>query len=156
MRLHVVADRLDDAALEAVLVRAAGDGADAVDVGAEASRRSIRSTAGRPPSSRRLPSSQVERRLGDGRLLPVGDELAEELGNAAGVRQVERFAGDLVLEGDLQAAVDVRHVLQVGLDQVGVEVRGLEDLRVGLEVDGRAVPAKGAELSRARWRPCRA
>ena len=36
VRLHVVADRLDDAALEAVLVRAAGGGADAVDVGAEA------------------------------------------------------------------------------------------------------------------------
>ena len=54
--------------------------------------------------------------------------------------------GHLVLEGDLQAAVDVRHVLQVALDQVGVELRGLEDVRVRLEVDGGAVAAEGADL----------
>ena len=62
------------------------------------------------------------------------------------MRQVERLLGDLVLEGDLQAAVDVGHVLQVGLDQVRVELRGLEDVRVRLEVDGRAVAAERAEL----------
>ena len=60
--------------------------------------------------------------------------------------QLEGFLGDVVLESDLQPAMDVRHVLQVGLDQVRVELRRLENLRIRLEVDGGTVAAKRAEL----------
>ena len=42
------------------------------------------------------------------------------------MRQVERLLRDLVLEHDLQAAVDVRHVLEVFLDPFGVELRVLK------------------------------
>ncbi len=42
------------------------------------------------------------------------------------------------------------------LISIGIEVGGLEDLRVGLEVDGGAVAAEGAELFAARRPACRA
>src|SRR5262245_60505548 len=71
---------------------------------------------------------------------------------AAGVGQVVRFAGGLVLEDDLQATMDVRHVLQVSLDDFRVEVRRLEDVGVRLEGDDRAVPAERANLLQVRCR----
>ena len=40
--------------------------------------------------------------------------------------------------------------------RLGVELRGLEDLGVGLEVDGGAVAAEGAELFQLGWPACRA
>src|SRR5262249_54111268 len=76
----------------------------------------------------------------------------QELRDATGVGQVERLPGHLVLEGDLQSAVDVTHVLQAGLDDLRVEVRGLEDLRVGLEIDDRPVAAGGANFFKVRSR----
>ena len=156
VRLHVVADRLDDAALEAVLVRAAGRGADAVDVGADRSRRSTsvhcRATSIFSP----LPCEQWNGVSVTAGFWPSVTSRLQKLRDAAGMRQVERLLGDLVLEGDLQAAVDVGHVLEVGLDPVRVELRGLEDVRVGLEVDGGAVAAERAELFELGRPACRA
>jgi len=66
------------------------------------------------------------------------------------MRQVERLFRDVVLERDLQAAVDVRHILQPALNHVGVELRRLENLGVRLEIDLGAVAAKRTELLQLR------
>src|SRR5690349_21631639 len=62
------------------------------------------------------------------------------------MRQVVRLLGDLVLEGDLQAAVNVRHAFKVFADPFRIKLRRLEDVGVRLEVNSRAVAAEGGEF----------
>src|SRR5262249_45259325 len=81
-----------------------------------------------------------------------GDEALQELRDAARMRQVMRLLGDLILEGDLQTAVDVRHAFQMFADPLGVKLRGFEDVGVRLEINGRAVAAEGAELFQSTGR----
>ncbi len=136
---------LADAGLEAVFVRAAGRGADAVDVGADRFIGRFGPLEG-DFHLFAVVALDGERLLGDGGLLAVGDELGEEFRDTAGVGEVVRFAGDVVLERDLQAAVDVGHIFEVGFDLFGIEARGLKDVGVGLEGDDGAVAAKRADL----------
>ena len=60
------------------------------------------------------------------------------------------FAGRFVLEDDLQAAVNVRHVFEPFADRCGIELSRSEDVAVRLEEDGCAVPARGVEFLQRR------
>ena len=142
MCLHVIADRLGNARLETAFVRAAGGGANAVHIRTDAFVGRFR------PLQRHfhllaVVAGEKKWRLRHGRLLPLGDQPPQELRNAARMGQIERLLGDVVLERDGEAAVDIGHVLQVGLDQVRIELGRLEDLVVRLEVDDGAVAAEG-------------
>ena len=112
VRLHVVADRLDDGPLEAALVRAAGSGADAVDVGTNHLVGRLGPLQG-DFHFVAVAARQTEGSLGDGRLLALGDQPGQEFGDAAGMGEVLSLARHLVLEDDLQPGMDIRHVLQV-------------------------------------------
>ena len=149
--LAVVLHGLADGGFQAVLVGAAAGGADAVDVGTDRLVGRFRPLKGAldPLAGVAL---DAEDRLGDGRLLGALDEFGEVLGDAAGVAELGRLAGQLVLEGDLQAGVDERHVFEPALERVRVEPGDLEDAVVRLEVDRRAVAPRRAGLLQLRQR----
>ena len=78
----------------------------------------------------------------DGLLEAVGDLLAlvqelDEVDDAAGVAELVHARGELALvgEGDLEAAVQERHLLEAVVQGVVVVDRGLEDVGVGPEGD---------------------
>ena len=107
VRLDEVAHRLDDARLEAGLVRAAGAGGDAVDVGADVLVGGL-GPLQRDLDARTRPCARARRRCGwIGALAALGDDLRQVVGDAAVVRELELLAGGLVLEDDVQPAVQV-------------------------------------------------
>ncbi len=77
--VHEIADRLDDAALEAALVGAARRGADAVDVGADRLVGRFGPLQGDLHLLAVALRASVNGSLGDRRLLAVGDEPLQEL-----------------------------------------------------------------------------
>ncbi len=151
VRLDVVANRPADGVLQAAFVGASRRRADAVDV------RAHRFVGRFRPLKRDLHLFAVvagcgERSFRHRRLLAVNHEASQEFGDAAGVRQVERLFRHIVLEMNLQAAVDVRHVLQVVADEARVQLGRLEDVGVRLEIDAGSVSTEGAELLQLRRR----
>ena len=154
VRLDVVADRLAEAGAEAVLVRAAGAGGDAVDVAADV-------LVGRlGPLQRELDADvavapvagQRERRLVDGALLALDDQPVQVGGDAVFVDEGVARAGRLLDEGQLEAAVQVARRLEALAHQRGVELDAREDRRVGMELDGGAGAARRAGLHQVALR----
>ena len=102
VRLDVVADRLADRAAEAVLVRAAGAGGDAVDVALERAPRSPPVHWNATSIVRAVLLLERERRVVD-RLVPaLGDDLLQVVDDAVLVVEGLVLAVRLVVEADLQ------------------------------------------------------
>ena len=137
VRLDEVAHRLADARAQAVLVRAAGAGRDAVDVAADL-------LVGRlGPLHRQVDAEAVvlrehERRLVDRSACSRREQLLQVGLDAVGV--LERLARlrRLVLEDDLHALVEVARHLETLADDGRVELDLREDRRVGPEEHRRA------------------
>src|SRR5262249_37904159 len=147
----VVADRLDQAALQPGLVRTAGAGRDAVDVGADLLVGGLGPNQGdlaaTGSDSRHLVARQVEAgpAARDRRLAALGDDLAEVLGDAAGVLVLDgdRRALRFVDEDDAHAAMEVALALEPLADERGIEARLVaEDLGIRREGDDRAAAAE--------------
>ena len=83
-----------------------------------------------------LLAAHVDRLLVDGRLVLV--QVLDERDDAAFVVELVALAVALVVERDDDAAVQERELAQALRERVEAEVRGLENLRVGLERDLRA------------------
>ncbi len=136
----VPVDHRGERGLEALLVRAALDGVDAVGEGVDA----VGVVAG-VPLERELDLLAVlglleVADLGEQRLLRLVDVL-DEVDDAAGVLVGDRLVlvlGPLVREADLEALVEERHHLEALEDRARRELDGLEDGRVGPERDGGA------------------
>src|SRR5205085_2230949 len=94
-----------------------------------------------------LEVEDLRRRRG---LAAVGDDLREEVGDAAGVREDLLGACGLVLEDDLEALVQEGLGVEAEADRVGRQLLLAEYLRIGTEVDRRARAARRAELLELR------
>src|SRR5262249_25278729 len=127
--------------LEAVLMRPAGRGTDAVDVGADRLLRRFRPLK-RDLELVALLAFRGEYALRDRVFLGVLDESRQELWDTTGVRELEGLARRLVLEHNFQTAVDVRDVFQAHLKHVRIEVCDLEDPWVRFELNDGSVPTK--------------
>ena len=159
VHLDEVAHRLDDAALQAALVRAAGAGGDAVDVALDVL------VGGLGPLERALDDrgavgALVAREI-EGALHrmfgAVGDDLGQVVGDAAVVREGGLVAADLVLEHHLEAAVEVGLGLQPIAHLRGIELRArAEDLVVGAEQGAGAGAARLVRRHRLQLRDRRA
>src|SRR5262245_2111300 len=62
------------------------------------------------------------------------------------MRQIVPFARDIVDKSNRQAAMNVRHVFEMGLDPLRAELDAAEDLGTGLKSDRRAVQARWLHL----------
>ena len=145
MGVDVVADGLAQPGAEAVFVRAARAGGNAVDEAAQVL------VGGLGPLQRQLePGVGValddEGGLVHGLRPALGDDLLQELRQPLVV--LEDFFGllALVLEDDLHALVDVADDLQPLADERGIELDLREDRRVRVEIDGGAAAARRAHL----------
>ncbi len=143
---HVVADGLGDAALEAALVRAAGRGADAVDVGTDRLLGRFGPLQGDFHLVTVSCTNEQEGRLGDGRLLPFGYEPCQKSGMPPGwvrskVSLVMSFL-NVIFSPLWMYDMSSRWALI----RFGSNCVRLEDLRIRLEVDGGTVAAERAEL----------
>ena len=151
VRLDVIADRLAEPGAQAVLVRAARSGRDAVDVAAQV-------LVGRfGPLQDELDLDAVlflerERRFVHRLGVPLGDDLLQVVDEAFFVLEHVLLAGGLVLERDLDAAMQVAGDLEPLADHLRVELDLRENLRVGLEEHRRAGAARRADLLQAAGR----
>src|SRR6185436_16956573 len=75
-----------------------------------------------------------------------GDDLGEEVGDAARVLEDLLGAGRLVLEDDLEALVQEGLGVEAEADRLGRHLLLAEDLRVGPEVDRGPRATRRAEL----------
>ena len=155
VRREVVADRLDEARLQAVLVRASRGGRDTVDVRAEVLVRRLGPLEGDLEARVRVADEDEAVRVGR-HLAALGDDFQEVVGEPPVVRVF--LAGDgllrLVDEDDAEAAVEVGLRLEPVADLLRVEREPPEDLRVGPEADGRPAAAHllGRDLRDLRGR----
>src|SRR5207245_1642720 len=137
-----------DPALEAILVRAAGGGRDAVDVGLDPLRRLL------GPGERALEVQPVLLLGEREQLAPeraVADDPGEERLEAVVVMIDRLGVGRLVAEDDREATVQVGLGLEALGDDLRVEADVGEDLGIGPEGDRRAAAARRADLpERAR------
>ena len=150
MHVHVIADGFGDATAQTAFVRAAGVCADPVDVAADPLIGRLGPLQGDLDERHALFLFRIEDRLVNRLAVVVGDQLFEVGLDALGVMKDVRFALVLVAKLDLQPAVDVRDVFQVLADDLGAEMDVAKDLRVGAEVDLRAMPAERADLLHRR------
>ena len=151
VRLDEIPDRLADARAQAVLVRAAGAGGDAVDVAAQV-------LVGRfGPLQHAVEAQAVlavdrERLLVDRLRAALGDDLAEVVDDAFVVLVDDLVLRDLVVEGDLHALVQVADDLEPLADGRRVELDLRKDGRVGMEIHRRPAAAGGADFLERRHR----
>src|SRR5581483_7872 len=143
VRLDVVAHGLAEAGAQAGLVRAARSGRNAVDVRAQM-------LVGRfgplqdDVDARAVFLRERERRLVDRLRAALGDDLPQVVDEPFLVLEDDLLVRAFVLEGDLQAFVQVARDFEPLFDHRGVELDLREDRGVGMEVDLRAGAARCA------------
>jgi hypothetical protein len=143
---EVVAHRLDDRALEAVLVGTAGRRRDAVDERDDGLLGRLR------PRNHTLDLKILAIAALEGEVLGDHRALARILQHVLEVRlqtvvvaEREILTVLLVLEDDREAAMQVRLRLQAARDQLRVQTNARKDLRVRVEGDRRAGSARRAD-----------
>ena len=151
VRLDEIAHRLADSGAQAVLVRAARGGGDAVDVAADVLVGGLGPLQDAVEPEAVLPGHR-EGRFVHGLRATLGDDLSQVLDEPFLVRVEGLLARALVLEGDLQSLVQEARDLESLADDRRVELDLREDRRVGMEVDRRSrCRGRGRSSSAAPW-----
>src|SRR5262249_13182998 len=148
VRLDEIANGLAKTGTEAVLVRSAGTGGNAVDVAAQVLVGRLRPLERDVEADSALVvfARERERRLVHRRCVPLGDYLLEIVDESFHVLEDDLLARALVFERDLHALVEVARHLEALLDDARIELDLGEDRRVGTEEHRRAGAARGAGL----------
>ncbi len=151
VRVDVIAHGLAEAGAQAVFMRAARSGRDAVDVTAKVFIRRLR------PLQHDLELDAVlflerERRLVHRLDVPIADDLPEVIDETLGVLVHVLLPSRLVFERDPDAAMQVAGHFEALADDLRLEFDLREDLRIRLEEHGRAGAARRADLLQAACR----